>query len=175
MKLRNLTLLIVGLVIASSTLADAGSHIGARVLSKQEFIDRLAPKPQIKTRGIRFNEPQAAPTISMEIRFEFDSAQLTRQSMDQLQPLGQALQSNELKNLAFMLEGHTDASGPEQYNMALSQRRAVAVGQYLYEKFGVASERLQLIGKGEHDLLQPNAPYSGVNRRVAITTLESSS
>ena len=150
--------------------ADSEIHVGGRILTQHEFIEILIPKPKIKTRGIRLKNHQ--PAISMEIKFEFDSAKLTQHSMDQLRPLGQALKSNELKEFSFLLEGHTDASGPELYNLSLSQKRAMAVGQYLFSSFGVEPNRLKLIGRGEHELLQPNSPYSGVNRRVAITTLE---
>ena len=171
MKLKNLTIALTGMLLCLPAIADTSAHVGDRVLSKQEFIQRLMPRPQIKTRGIRVKAPQAEPTISMEIKFEFDSAKLTKISTRQLQPLGRALQSDELKNLAFMLEGHTDASGSEHYNMSLSQRRAAAVGRYLHDSFGVAPDRLTLVGKGEYDLLKPGVPYSGINRRVAITTL----
>ncbi len=119
-------------------------------------------------------QPQAAapaPSISMEIKFAYNSADLTNESIQQLAPLGQALQSQELSGLAFLLEGHTDASGPDDYNMVLSQRRAQSVGQFLYQYYGVDPSKLNLVGRGESALLDPNNPTSGVNRRVSITTL----
>lgn len=115
--------------------------------------------------------PAPAPSISMEIKFGYNSAELTDQSIQQLAPLGQALQSQELAGLAFMLEGHTDASGPDDYNMALSQKRAQSVGQFLYQYYGVDPSKLNLIGRGESALLDPSNPTSGVNRRVSITTI----
>ena len=115
--------------------------------------------------------PAAPPSISMEINFAYNSAQLTDASIQQLAPLGQALQSPELSGLAFMLEGHTDASGPDSYNMTLSEKRAQSVGQFLYQYYGVDPSKLNLIGRGETALLDPANPNSGVNRRVTITTL----
>jgi len=116
-------------------------------------------------------QPAAAPSISMEINFGHNSAQLTDQSIAQLAPLGQALQSQELANFGFMLEGHTDASGPDSYNMSLSEQRALAVGNFLYQYYGVDPSRLNILGRGETALLDPSNPTSGVNRRVSITTL----
>ena len=118
--------------------------------------------------------PQPAappPSISMEINFAYNSAQLTDQAIQQLAPLGQALQSPELAGLSFMLEGHTDASGPDDYNMMLSQKRAQSVGQFLYQYYGVDPTKLNIIGRGESALLDPANPTSGANRRVSITTL----
>lgn len=115
--------------------------------------------------------PAAPPSISMEINFAYNSAQLTDESIQQLAPLGQALQSPELAGLAFMLEGHTDASGPDSYNMSLSEKRAQSVGQFLYQYYGVDPSKLNLIGRGETALLDPANPTSGVNRRVSITTM----
>ena len=186
--------MIAGAFLTPAGWADQSTHIGTQVLEKQEIIEMLQPK--MKTRGIRINQPaqsaatgeqadqgqqvaaadqQAAaappPSISMEINFAYDSAELTEQSLQQLAPLGQALQSPELAGLAFMLEGHTDATGPDDYNMQLSQRRAQAVGQFLYEYYGVDPNNLNLIGRGEMALLDPQNPTSGVNRRVTITTL----
>lgn len=172
MHVKKLIIFIACLFISNICYADSGVHVGDRILTQYEFIERLIPKLKIKTRGVRLNEVQLQPTISMEIKFEFDSAKLTQHSINQLKPLGKALKSNELKDFNFLLEGHTDASGPEHYNLSLSQRRAMAVGQHLYSSFGVAPNRLKLIGKGEQELLQPGSPYSGVNRRVAITTME---
>ncbi len=197
MKKRLITLMIAGVLAAQAGWADQSTHVGAQVLEKDQIIDMLQPK--MKTRGIRINQPaqaaatgeqvaqdqgqqvaaaeqqQAAaappPSISMEINFAYNSAELTEQSLQQLAPLGQALQSPELAGLAFMLEGHTDSTGPEDYNMLLSQRRAQAVGQFLYEYYGVDPNNLNLIGRGETALLDQMNPASGVNRRVTITTL----
>ncbi len=193
MKKRLLTLMMAGVLSTQAVWADQSTHVGTQVLEKGQIIDMLQPK--MKTRGIRINQPaqtaatgdqvsqdqgqQVAaaeqqappPSISMEINFAYDSAELTQQSIEQLNPLGQALQSPELAGLAFMLEGHTDSTGPEDYNMLLSQRRAQAVGQFLYEYYGVNPSDLNLIGRGETALLDQSNPTSGVNRRVTITTL----
>ena len=170
------TLLISGCLSYSIASAEQLNHVGDKVMNSSEIIGLLKPQPQILTRGIRLNQaqeqaPVSAQTISMEIQFKVNSAELTQQALVQLAPLGAALNSDELSGLAFKLEGHTDASGSDQYNLSLSQRRAQSVGQYLRQNFAVDPTSLQLIGKGETDLLDWNNPTSGVNRRVAITTL----
>jgi outer membrane protein OmpA-like peptidoglycan-associated protein len=160
-------------------------HIGSASVSKDEFINRLAPEePQFRTRGIRLSTPSAGSggstasatppasprAVSMEIQFEFGSADLTQGSRQQLAPLGEALNSPELASLSFVLEGHTDAVGESEYNLALSQRRAESVKYYLVDNYGVRPDRLTTVGRGESALLDPHDPSSGVNRRVRIVT-----
>ena len=65
------------------------------------------------------------------------------------------------------LEGHTDATGSEGYNLRLSERRATAVVAYLAGR-GVARERLQAAGYGEQRLLPAYAPGDDRQRRVEI-------
>ena len=62
--------------------------------------------------------------------------------------------------------GHTDAKGSEQYNQALSERRAGAVRAYLTAEFGVASEQLEIVGEGEREPVSGSDPYAADNRRV---------
>ena len=156
------------------------SHIGDRIITKEEFIDVLTPKQRIKTRGIRFNNTEQpdnedevgeAPTIAMAINFEYDSAELTSQAKAQLDPLGQALNSEQLTKYSFGIDGHTDATGGDDYNMELSKQRALAVGTYLYASYGIVADRLLLSGKGETELYDQANPGSGVNRRVEISTI----
>lgn len=149
-------------------------HYGDRIPTKEELIDQLTPKPKYKTRGIQFGQaevPKTEPSVSLAINFAHDSFELTPQAMQQLAPLGEALKSDQLRGFAFDIQGHTDASGSEAYNMDLSEKRALAVGTHLYSSYGVDPEKIQLIGKGESDLYDTSNPSSGVNRRVQISTI----
>jgi outer membrane protein OmpA-like peptidoglycan-associated protein len=69
--------------------------------------------------------------------------------------------------LRFVIEGHTDASGPEDYNLALSDKRASAVVDFLADH-GVDRSRLQSIGYGESRLANLNDPNAAENRRVTF-------
>ena len=141
---------------------------------QQQAAAQQAAAQQAAQQQVAAAQPQQAapaPSISMEINFAYNSAQLTDQAIQQLAPLGQALQSPELAGLSFLLEGHTDASGPDEYNMTLSQKRAQSVGQFLYQYYGVDPTKLNIIGRGESALLDPANPTSGANRRVSITTM----
>jgi outer membrane protein OmpA-like peptidoglycan-associated protein len=186
--LRHTSLLIssaITLVINAGAVAqDANSsiengqatYIDGNVQSADVIIAALKPKPKYKTRGIRFNnatptEPVAPPKIAMGITFAYDSDQLSEQAITQLKPLGEALNSDQLLAFSFKVDGHTDATGSENYNLDLSRRRALRVGQHLHQAYGVKVDRLALNGKGETELYNPQKPADGINRRVEITTL----
>jgi len=68
----------------------------------------------------------------------------------------------------FLLTGHTDGVGSDEFNLDLSKRRASAVVAYLTSKQGVASTQLEARGRGKAELVDANDPTAAVNRRVHI-------
>ena len=73
------------------------------------------------------------------------------------------------------LEGHTDSLGTDGYNSSLSQRRAMAVRQYLVSSFGIPESQLAAIGKGKSDPVASNDSDAGrlQNRRVDFIFIDS--
>jgi len=106
--------------------------------------------------------------LSMEILFGYKSAELTDVAKEQLRPVGEALASEKLQRLDFVVEGHTDAIGSVEYNKVLSEQRAASVREYLASAFHIDSSRMQVVGKGKSDLFDPKNPGSEANRRVRI-------
>lgn len=78
------------------------------------------------------------------------------------------------RGVYFEIEGHTDASGPEEYNLKLGEERAQAVRNYLHDQHGIALNRMQVISYGESKPLADNGTRDGraQNRRVVIKVLE---
>ncbi len=76
---------------------------------------------------------------------------------------------NEYPDYAVRLSGHTDNVGTDSYNISLSQRRMIAVKEYLVSK-GISSSRLEAIGYGESMPIATNTTAIGraKNRRVEI-------
>lgn len=76
---------------------------------------------------------------------------------------------NQYKDRSVLIEGHTDSVGNEDYNQALSQRRADSVKVWLMKQ-GVNSDRLVTSGKGEISPVSGNDSASGrqMNRRVEV-------
>ena len=119
-------------------------------------------------------EHSGRPSIDLDIRFRLGSAELTTSAMRQLDELAAALRAQALAEQRFRIAGHTDATGPAAYNLALSRRRAGAVKSYLVARHGIAAARLEIVGWGEERLKDPLNPESGVNRRVEIVALGAS-
>lgn len=106
--------------------------------------------------------------LSTQILFDFDSDTLQATAEEALMPLVDELQ--EQSQWTATIVGYTDTTGPEAYNIALSQRRAQAVGD-VFTDHGIASERLRLEGRGPDDPVADNATREGrqQNRRVEVT------
>lgn len=117
-------------------------------------------------------DPAAPPQIRLPIYFEFDSATPTPEARALLEKVSAALKSSQLETFHFLVEGHTDDLGSEDYNEALSMARARAVASYLAGE-GIPSERLRAEGKGESAPVAPNESEEGRrrNRRVDFINL----
>ena len=79
---------------------------------------------------------------------------------------------NENKNVYIEIQGHTDSTGPSDYNMRLGEERAEAVRLYLNQK-GVALNRMATISYGENAPVESNKTRDGraKNRRVVLIVL----
>ena len=80
-----------------------------------------------------------------------------------------AIVLNKYPRTLLDIDGHTDNTGSPKYNQALSERRAVSVGQYLNSR-GVDARRLLVVGYGEARPIASNDTEAGraQNRRVEI-------
>jgi OmpA-OmpF porin, OOP family len=101
------------------------------------------------------------------VHFRFDSAALTSEAKSILDRSLSAIKSNPSKNIS--VEGHTDSTGSDSYNLDLSQRRAQSVVDYLVTQ-GVSGARLNARGFGESNPVTANdsASSRAQNRRVEI-------
>lgn len=148
--------------------------VTAEDLVKQlEVRPEPAGEPGIRTRSIRLNiaRPDQGRASLNTIQFEHDSARLTTESTNQLLELGEALMNERLINESFVIEGHADAYGDDQYNKELSLRRATTVKEFLAQQIGVDEARLSVVGRGE-EAPKTDDPYDPENRRVDIVNLK---
>jgi outer membrane protein OmpA-like peptidoglycan-associated protein len=152
--------------------------------SKADIINALTP-PGIRrtgigsTRGISVEpgkEREALalgdfPKLNLRIEFEPNSDRPTAASRQVLATLGAALKDPQFDRSRFVIAGHTDGHGSEQYNQRLSERRAAAVKDYLVRNAGIKEARLIAIGFGKSKPLDPADPLSVENRRIEIVNL----
>lgn len=112
------------------------------------------------------------PSIDLEIYFDFNSSEIAPKAVPDLMNLGRALTNAELQGGIYLLSGHTDAKGGEDYNQRLSERRAQSVKDFLVRKFRISDDTLVTAGYGEEQLKNTSDPLAGENRRVQVTNLE---
>jgi outer membrane protein OmpA-like peptidoglycan-associated protein len=142
----------------------------------RRFIDKIRT---IKTRSLSASERQkiaeiakSKPNIDLEVYFDYDSSAITRRAESDLMKLGRALTNPDLKGSVFLIGGHTDAKGNDDYNQKLSERRAAAVKRFLKQKFDIPDDTLVTVGYGEEQLKNSSDPFASENRRVQIVNLE---
>lgn len=109
-------------------------------------------------------------SANMSINFDYNSAHLTAGAKSDLDRLVAVLNHGVNATSRFLVVGHTDAAGSDEYNTDLSTQRAAAVASYLGNR-GVERSRVNSIGRGESELLDPANPVSAANRRVEIKNL----
>ena len=84
------------------------------------------------------------------VYFAYDSAVILANEKAKLKMLAGFLESNP--NLFLIIEGHCDERGSEEYNRALSERRALAVKEFVEGSASSVSARINTIGFGEEKL-----------------------
>jgi outer membrane protein OmpA-like peptidoglycan-associated protein len=144
----------------------------------QQFINSLRTK---RTRSLSAGERQKVatltkekPSIDLTINFEYNSANITGQAQSTVNELGKALADPQLRGSVFLVAGHTDAKGGDDYNQKLSERRAEAIKRFLNEKYGIQAENLVTVGYGKTQLKNADNPTADENRRVQVVNMEAS-
>ncbi|MBL1408569.1 OmpA family protein [Sphingobacterium faecale] len=126
---------------------------------KSEFEDALRTDE-----GIKF-------TLSSDVLFPTNSSYLTDKAKVELTKLAKLLKEDKSKKIR--VDGHTDATGEEGYNVWLSDKRAASVKKYL-EDAGVSGGRISTKGFGPSKPVADNKSAEGrqKNRRVEVTILQ---
>jgi outer membrane protein OmpA-like peptidoglycan-associated protein len=107
-------------------------------------------------------------TLNGEVLFASGRSELLHTARERLAQVAQALKEIG-DDKVILVEGHTDSRGSDALNMALSERRAAAVRDYLVAE-GVDASRIRAEGRGEHEPIADNSSAEGRanNRRVEI-------
>jgi outer membrane protein OmpA-like peptidoglycan-associated protein len=138
--------------------ADAYEGIPGR----QSIDDALSRSGPLPAGGV----PIAMPGGAL---FDYDRSELRGDALDDLHKLGELIQRNPAAT--FRIEGHTDAIGSREYNLALSLARAEEVKAWLVQNLHINPARIETIGFGPDKLLVPgdkSIDEQQPNRRVEI-------
>jgi outer membrane protein OmpA-like peptidoglycan-associated protein len=104
-------------------------------------------------------------------KFPVNKYELSKEAQEQLDAFAERLKA-ENKNVYLEIQGHTDATGSEDYNIKLGEARAETVRRYL-NKQGVALNRMSTISYGASEPVESNKTKDGrsKNRRVVVIVL----
>lgn len=137
-----------GIRWSDGTVRAIGNTVTARPLHCQDDVDAL-----LRARTIRFEESST--------RIDAASSDLVDEVAQSLRPcLGSII----------ALTGHTDSSGPEPGNLALSRARAEAVRQALIQR-GIPADGLRIRGAGSSEPVQGLDPSDPANRRIDFSVI----
>lgn len=173
---KTIGLLLTGALLGCGTALQAADSPSADDILKSFEESSAANAPasdeMLSFRGIRMKDADAENgcgvpkgTVSLRVRFSVNSYNIEPEGYDTLKEMAKAMTASQLANCTFIVEGHTDASGNASYNRQLSEKRAMAVKNFLVFG-GVDGSRLTTVGKGEDEPLNPANPNAAENRRV---------
>ena len=142
--------------------AVAGGAVGGYMDAQEEKIARI-PGTTVE----RVDEETLLVRFESDILFDVDSAVVRSDGRTALEEVGAILE--EYDKTAVVVQGHTDSTGSDEHNQALSERRAESVARELRQR-GVSDERIATLGMGEGYPVASNASENGrqLNRRVEI-------
>jgi hypothetical protein len=132
--------------------------------------EHTAVEPYIKK--ISLSPIKVGETMLLtNVFYEIDSWELRKESMSELNTLADLLLDN--KGLRIEIGGYTDATGSVEYNLALSEKRAMSVVSYLINK-GVLADRLKYKGYGNSSPIGDNITEEGrrLNRRTEAKIIQ---
>ncbi len=108
-----------------------------------------------------------------QAKFKFDSFELSAEAKAALDMFVQKL-VEENRGVYLEIQGHTDSTGGESYNLLLGRKRAEAVMEYFYKQYHIPLHRMQVFSFGGSVPIADNATRDGrsQNRRVEILVYE---
>lgn len=172
MKIKSILILIAFNMMALPVVAQEQHKMlkGDENIAR-EFRDAFVPPP--KTRQFmaepRTDQAEApANIISVRVGFKTNSALLTAEAQQILKEVGRAMNFDQMVDLEFIIEGHTDPRGGLDLNQRLSEARAQAVLDYLVWNTQVDRGRLTAVGKNYSELLNTENLIAPENRRVTF-------
>ena len=152
----------LGAIIGAAVGGTAGVLIGNEM-------DKRAAEMRADLKGARIERIGEGIKITFDsgLLFDWDKSDLRSQAKTNIESLAKIL--NKYPDTDILIEGDTDNSGSEEYNLKLSERRAQSVANYLMGR-GVPGSRISMVGLGETNPIASNDTDYGrqQNRRVEV-------
>jgi OmpA-OmpF porin, OOP family len=142
---------------------------------KQKISDRSRMRgknePEPSKRPLIVPELKDLPTFTVSIDFDSDTPVVRPSSYETVGRIADAMVQANLLPYSFLVVGHTSSDGRREANAMLSQRRADAIRDSLVNTFKISSKRVQSLGLGEEQFVDPAHPTSTANLQIQIVTI----
>jgi outer membrane protein OmpA-like peptidoglycan-associated protein len=147
----------------------AQAGIGEAKGSAQEALSKAADAEKAAKGKLVYTVTLSNDQVTFPLNHAEVSDEAKRILDEAIQPL-----ASENRGVYFEIEGHTDSTGPEEYNLKLGEERAMAVRNYLHDQLKIALNRMQVISYGEANPVVDNKTRANraKNRRVVVKVLE---
>ncbi len=142
---------------------------------RQQVLERSRSRSKVDFAPL--NRSQVAPDLLKlpsylaDIQFDTDTPIVLPESYQTVGRLADALVHASLLPYSFLIVGHVEPTGRREANAILSQRRADAIRDILVNTFKISAKRLQSVGLGEEQLLDPAHPNAPINRQMQVVTV----
>jgi OmpA-OmpF porin, OOP family len=140
-----------------------------QALERSKSRSRTEPPPQ--KRPLIAPALTSLPTFNVDIQFDPDTPVVRPESYETVGRIADALVQASMLPYGFLIVGHIETNGRRENNVTLSQRRADSIRDILVNTFKISSKRLQTVGLGEEQLLDPARPTAPVNQQIQIMTV----
>lgn len=148
-----------------SELQDVLASAPRRKFDRRYTINDFENRPDLR---------DAVPRIEIDtIHFGFNEGFVREEEIDNLDRVAEIMERilSSNPNEVFLIEGHTDASGADYYNLGLSRQRAEAVVKALTTYYVIPARNLRTVGYGERFLKIPVDGPEPENRRVSVSRI----
>ncbi|WP_027671714.1 peptidoglycan-associated lipoprotein Pal [Rheinheimera baltica] len=165
--LKGLLIALPVLTLAACSSTSSTDQSGADTSSMPQETVQVETVEKVVSPAEQMRQKLEALRQENTIYFDFDKATVRPEFIETLQAHGAFLTSNP--SVRITVEGHSDERGTPEYNIALGERRAVAVVQYL-QNLGVSSGQISTVSYGEEKPVDMSRSEAGFakNRRAVL-------
>ena len=158
-KIFGLLFAALALTACETPLGDKGAATGSGAADATKSTVEVTPAPQVAARTLPGtpkpgSQEDLMVSVGDRVYFDFDKFDLREDARETLEKQAAWLQRNF--SAMATIEGHTDECGTRDYNLALGERRASAVRDYLVA-LGVDANRLKTLSYGKERPINPNS------------------
>ncbi|MDX5406513.1 MAG: peptidoglycan-associated lipoprotein Pal [Chromatiaceae bacterium] len=164
--LKGLFVALPVLTLAACSSTSSTDQSGADTSAVQETV-QVETVEQVVSPAEQMRQKLEALRQENTIYFDFDKATVRPEFVETLQAHGAFLSANP--SVRVTIEGHTDERGTPEYNIALGERRAMSVVQYL-QNLGVSAGQISTVSYGEEKPADTSRTEAGFakNRRAVL-------